>query len=107
MDAPSTGWVTALAGLLARGSLPLVRPSRLPSGRSLDERLAAHSCGGSHGFPCKYGSVFPLSSPGWNPENQHAEMLACGFDGVKRAAQGQFSSHFFASARIKPATRLF
>jgi len=34
MDSPSTGWVTALAGLLARGSLPsCVRPSRFPSGR--------------------------------------------------------------------------
>ena len=33
MDAPSTGWVTALAGLLARGSSPsCVRPSRFPSG---------------------------------------------------------------------------
>ncbi len=29
---PSTGWVTVLAGLLARGSLPCVRPSRFPSG---------------------------------------------------------------------------
>jgi len=34
MDAPSTGWVTALAGLLARGSLPsCAQPSRFPSGR--------------------------------------------------------------------------
>jgi hypothetical protein len=34
MDAPSTGWVTALAGLLARGSLPsCVQPSQFPSGR--------------------------------------------------------------------------
>src|SRR5262245_7986115 len=34
MDAPSTGWVTVLAGLLARGSPPfLVRPSQFPSGR--------------------------------------------------------------------------
>jgi hypothetical protein len=50
MDAPSTGWVTALAGLLARGSLPC--RSGLPSFpvAVLDLRLAAHSCGGSHGF---------------------------------------------------------
>jgi len=34
MDLPSTGWVTALAGLLARGSMPsCVQPSRFPSGR--------------------------------------------------------------------------
>ena len=34
MDLPSTGWVTALAGFLARGSLPsCVRPSQFPSGR--------------------------------------------------------------------------
>ena len=50
MDAPSTGWVTALAGLLARGSLPCW--SGLPSFpvADLDLRLAAHSCGGSHGL---------------------------------------------------------
>ena len=34
MDLPSTGWVTALAGLLARGSMPsCARPSQFPSGR--------------------------------------------------------------------------
>ena len=50
MDAPSTGWVTALAGLLARGSLlSCVRPSQLPSGLNRRE-LAAHSYGGSHGL---------------------------------------------------------
>src|SRR5262245_66687468 len=50
MDTPSTGWVTALAGLLARGSLP--RWSGLPSFpvAVLDLRLSAYSCGGSHGF---------------------------------------------------------
>jgi len=68
MDAPSTGWVTALAGLLARGSLPC--RSGLPSFpvAVLDLRLAAHSCGGSHGFlqirMLEFvTSVFPLSSP--------------------------------------------
>ena len=50
MDAPSTGWVTVLAGLLARGSWPWW--SGLPSFpvAVLDLRLAAHSCGGSHGL---------------------------------------------------------
>src|SRR5262245_11447265 len=50
MDAPSTGWVTVLAGLLARGSPPSW--SGLPSFpvAVLDLRLAAHSCGGSHGL---------------------------------------------------------
>jgi len=34
MDSPSTGWVTVLAGLLARGSLlSCAQPSRFPSGR--------------------------------------------------------------------------
>ena len=34
MDLPSTGWVTVLAGLLARGPLPrCFRPSQFPSGR--------------------------------------------------------------------------
>src|SRR5690242_7181338 len=45
-----------------------VRPSQFPSGRNLDPRLAAHSCGGSHGFvqipDAEFKtSVFPLSSP--------------------------------------------
>ena len=44
-----------------------VRPSQFPSGR-LDLRLAAHSCGGSHGFlqirVFEFeASVFPISSP--------------------------------------------
>jgi len=35
MDPSSTGWVTVLAGLLARGSSPsCVQPSRFPSGRA-------------------------------------------------------------------------
>ena len=64
MDSPSTGWVTVLAGLLARGSSPsCARPSRFPSGH-MDARLAAHSCGGSHGvLRTGADSVFPLSSP--------------------------------------------
>src|SRR5690242_18686721 len=50
MDTPSTGWVTALAGLLARRSWHYW--SGLPSFpvADLDLRLAAHSCGGSHGL---------------------------------------------------------
>ena len=68
MDTPSTGWVTVLAGLLARGSLPC--RSGLPSFpvAVLDLRLAANSCGGSHGLRQIRRlefvvSVFPLSSP--------------------------------------------
>jgi len=68
MDTPSTGWVTVLAGLLARGSLPWW--SSLPSFpvAVMDLKLAAHSCGGSHGWRQIrvfefVVSVFPLSSP--------------------------------------------
>src|SRR4029079_14690375 len=50
MDAPSTGWVTALAGLLGRGPFCLVGLPSCPVA-VFDERLAAHSCGGSRGFP--------------------------------------------------------
>jgi len=53
MDLPSTGWVTALAGLLARGSMPsCVRPSQAPEGPQwpYGRGLAAYSCGGSHGL---------------------------------------------------------
>jgi len=32
MVLPPTGWVTALAGLLARGSVPAIQPSQFPSG---------------------------------------------------------------------------
>src|ERR1043165_4693918 len=69
MDAPSTGWVTALAGLLARGSLSgrFGLPS-FPVAVYLERRLAADSGGGSHGFlqiPLVEFKepVFPLSSP--------------------------------------------
>jgi hypothetical protein len=75
MDAPSTGWVTVLAGLLARGSSPLVA-SGLPgfpvavNGRG----LAAHSCGGSHGLP-RSGARVPSFVLGV-PRNQHGENVA-------------------------------
>src|SRR5450631_980117 len=68
MDAPSTGWVTALAGLLARGSLlSCVRPSRFPSGHA-DAGSPLTVAGAATVF-CKFVNyepqipVFPLSSP--------------------------------------------
>src|SRR5450631_110486 len=68
MDAPSTGWVTALAGLLARGSLlSCVRPSRFPSGHA-DAGSPLTVAGAATDF-CEFAkdepadSVFPLSSP--------------------------------------------
>lgn len=41
-----------VAGLLARGSSPGARPSRIrgSSGCTIERRLAAYSCGGSHGL---------------------------------------------------------
>ena len=54
---PPTGWVTALAGLLAHGSSHTVRPSRFPSGHFLDGMLTAYSCGGSHGFDPPVGHI--------------------------------------------------
>jgi hypothetical protein len=68
MDAPSTGWVTALAGLLARGSSPsCARPSRFPSGH-MDAGSPLTVAGAATDFhqiaDCEPAdSVFPLSSP--------------------------------------------
>ena len=63
MDAPSTGWVTALAGLLARGSLPsCVRPSRFPSGHT-DAGSPLTVAGAATDFCEQADAVFPLSSP--------------------------------------------
>ena len=59
--APPTGWVTVLAGLLARGSSSCVRPSRFPSGH-LGRGLTAHSYGGSCGIDSCL-TAFPLASP--------------------------------------------
>ncbi len=89
MDAPSTGWVTALAGLLARGSsLSCVRPSRFPSGR-IGRGLAAYSCGGSHGFlRIRQGRTrsvrVPSFVPGADPGNQHVKMFSPTRARVKR-----------------------
>src|SRR5580704_12898039 len=68
MDLPSTGWVTALAGFLARGSLlSCVRPSQFPSGRM--DAGSPLTVAGAATNRCKFAiyecavSVFPLSSP--------------------------------------------
>src|ERR1019366_9305162 len=68
MDSPSTGWVTALAGLLARGSLlSWERLSRFHSGRA-NEGSRLTVAGAAMDF-CEFAknepadSVFPLSSP--------------------------------------------
>jgi hypothetical protein len=64
MDAPPTGWVTALAGLLARGSSSAAGLPGFPVAKS-GYRFAAHSCGGSHGSGPKQAvprSLFPLRS---------------------------------------------
>src|SRR5690349_21784655 len=60
------------------------RPSQLPSGR-FDERLAAHSCGGSRGFPLCLRAPRSLFRLRRKPENQHVEMLAWRRVGVKTA----------------------
>jgi hypothetical protein len=73
LDAPSTGWVTALAGLLARGSLPFVQPSRISDFAETqwlyaDEGSPLTVAGAATEY-CdltKYkdaATVFPLSSP--------------------------------------------
>src|SRR5471030_1910308 len=73
MDLPSTGWVTALAGFLARGSLlSCVRPSQFPSGRMdagspLTVAGAATNRRTFKATECAV-PVFPLSSPGLTGE---------------------------------------
>ena len=59
---PPTGWVTALAGLLARGSSPASGLPGFPVAMN-GRRFAAYSCGGSHGFGPKWAvprSLLPL-----------------------------------------------
>ena len=53
-----------------------VRPSRFPSGQC-GRRLAAHSCGGSHGSPRIAASVFPLSSPARTGEPAQVQCCPC------------------------------
>jgi len=63
VDAPPTGWVTALAGLLARGSWAFVRPSQFPSGR-VGRKPHRSQLRGQPRIGCKHAAaVFPLSSP--------------------------------------------
>src|SRR5262249_2842722 len=52
---------TLVAGLLARGSSSVATfPGGIPSGAN-DRRLAAYSCGGSRGIPCRItGTAFPI-----------------------------------------------
>ena len=71
--APPTGWVTVLAGLLARGSLSCVRPSQFPSGRH-GRGLAAYSYGGSRGIGSLGASPRSLLPPRCEPGNQ---FVAC------------------------------
>src|SRR5476651_1369350 len=68
MDLPSTGWVTALAGFLARGSLlSCVRPSQFTSGRV--DAGSPLTVAGAATNRCAFNKseyavlVFPLSSP--------------------------------------------
>ena len=61
---PSTGWVTVLAGLLARGSLSCVRPSRFPSGLRTGRRTRRSQLRGQPRTEAKNRrSVFPFASP--------------------------------------------
>jgi hypothetical protein len=90
MDSPPIGWVTALAGLLARGSVP--RRPAFPVSQWLrtTSGLAADSCGGSHGSlharhsssPC---SLFRLQL---SPKNQRMRNLPCPVSGVKSRRHG-------------------
>jgi len=84
MDAPSTGWVTALAGLLARGSSPsCARPSRFPSGHT-DAGSPLSVAGAATDF-CKFAkgltknetadSPCSLFRPRSDPGNQHLKMF--------------------------------
>ena len=60
---PPTGWVTALAGLLACGSLHTVRPSRFPSDHLWTIGSPLTVAGAATASTRKSVSVFPLASP--------------------------------------------
>ena len=74
MDLPSTGWVTVLAGLLARGSLLCVPAFPVSQWPSSERSLAAYSCGGSHGLLQLATARVPSFLPGC-PGNQHGKMF--------------------------------
>ena len=107
MDAPSTGWVTALAGLLARGSTPsCVKPSRFPSG--FRRGLSAHSCGGSHGLlqiriDEFVVSVFPLSSP---ESPREPAPLKCSLEVPAKSRHRRPGRFFLPRSRTKSASRI-
>ena len=107
VHAPCIGRVTGAGRSPGSRVAALVRPSQLPSGHFVDETLAAYSCGGSHGFPCKYGVRVPSFVSGLRPKNQHGRMFACALNRVKPVCAGPIHSHFSARARIKAAARLF
>src|SRR4051812_17604926 len=86
MDAPSTGWVTVLAGLLARGSLPLVRPSQLPSGRrwTIDSPLTV--AGAAADFRENCGLRVPSFVSG---ANRRTSTLKCSLDACVESRRRQ------------------
>jgi hypothetical protein len=61
--APPIGWVTVLAGLLARGFSPCIRPSQFPSGRNgCGSPLTVAGAATAYAACVGRRSVFPLAS---------------------------------------------
>jgi len=90
MDAPSTGWVTVLAGLLARGSSALVvRPSQFPSGRvgpkARRSQLRGQPRISSNSSARICCARVPFFRPRFASGNQHDKMFARTLELVKHA----------------------
>ena len=68
-DTPPIGWVTVLAGLLARGFSPCIRPSQFPSGRNgCGSPLTVAGAATAYVACVGRRSVFPLASSSLQPK---------------------------------------
>ena len=72
---PPTGWVTVLAGLLARGSVRVVRPSQFPSGQTWTNARRLQLRGQPRFHLHRTDDPCSLLPPRCNPRNQHAATI--------------------------------
>jgi len=105
MDAPSTGWVTVLAGLLARGSSALVvRPSQFPSGRvgpkARRSQLRGQPRISSNSSARICCARVPFFRPRFASGNQHDKMFARTLELVKHVDH-RGPAPFHARARTR------
>src|SRR3954469_7039269 len=84
--APPTGWVTVLAGLLARGSAPEVQPSQFPSG-SVGRQARRLQLRGQPRWRLLTTAPCSLLPPRLAPRNQHTVSILLACMGVKMSGK--------------------